>query len=99
MKVQIDSEALKNLERKADKLEALENGGVNNWDGYECALKEYHKQEKRDQLIVDACDDLAQAFGWAPRELPEEGERLIFNDYSERVEQIIVAFAKEYNAE
>ena len=53
----ITKERLKELERKEAKLQALENGGVDNWSYYDEALTEYfeheEKEEKLDKLMVD----------------------------------------------
>jgi len=40
------------------KLEALESGGVNNWDGYHIALAEYRKSVEVKEKIAVIFDDL-----------------------------------------
>jgi hypothetical protein len=53
------------IQRKLDKLEALEAGGIDNWEFYDCALKEWndanHKDECIDQAIENINDLLIEA--------------------------------------
>jgi len=55
--VQITQEEYNKLQDKSAKLIALENGGVDNWEGYDISLEPYHKlkelEEKLDNLIQD----------------------------------------------
>ncbi|MHC4296471.1 MAG: hypothetical protein ACYS7Y_04150 [Planctomycetota bacterium] len=46
------------------KLQALEAGGVDNWEGYSEALREYHKEQAKneavEQLVTDVIDVLCE---------------------------------------
>lgn len=57
MKTQIDSKRLKQLEKAEAKLNALENGGVDNWEWYDQAMTSYNDsvelEEKCEQLLED----------------------------------------------
>ena len=54
--VEISVERLKELEEAEEKLNALEIGGVDNWDGYDFALEEIRKQ-KAEQKRLKGCLD------------------------------------------
>jgi len=66
---------LKELERAEAKLNALEAGGVDNWEWYGESLKEYNAEneieEKRDELL----DELETVFGGCAYEPSERGAR------------------------
>lgn len=53
----ITDKRLKELERKEAKLNALDAGGVDNWEGYEDSLKEYwtanELEEKKEALLSE----------------------------------------------
>ena len=55
--MEISEKRLKELERAEAKLNALENYGVDNWEGYGDALTEYHQEnaidESYDKLVRD----------------------------------------------
>lgn len=57
MKTSIDKKRLKQLEKAEAKLNALENGGVDNWEWYDQAMTSYNDsvelEEKCDQLLED----------------------------------------------
>lgn len=42
--VEITEERLKELEKRDEKLSALESGGVDNWEWYEDSLEEFWKK-------------------------------------------------------
>jgi len=56
MKIQITKEQLKAYEKAQAKLDALESGGVDNWEFYDEAMTEYkdtvEKEEKLEQLLI-----------------------------------------------
>ena len=43
IKMELSKERIKELEKAEVKLNALERGGVDSWDGYDFALEEYNK--------------------------------------------------------
>lgn len=76
----ITEKRLKELERAEAKLNALEAGGVNNWENYDGCLKDYRAEneleEKREQLI----DALAYVFSECAYVPSERGIGTGFND-------------------
>lgn len=55
-KITIDESYLEELEDSFSKLQALENGGVENWTWYDESLKEYYKEKEKAEslkLLVD----------------------------------------------
>lgn len=47
---------------KADrKLRALENGGVDNWEWYDSAMKEVHKEDAEDDFVEKLVSDILEA--------------------------------------
>lgn len=78
--IEITTKRLKSLERSESKLNALEAGGVDNWDWYDESLKGYYKdneiEEEREMLF----DDLEIAFGEAAYEPSEHGAGVAFRD-------------------
>ena len=61
---QISQKELDELLDQSSKLRALENGGVDNWEGYSESLTAYHEEKQReeslDQLVEEilvACSD------------------------------------------
>lgn len=58
--VKITERRLKELERAAAKLAALEAGGVDNWEWYSESLKEYRKEEQVDELLDQYTDEILQ---------------------------------------
>jgi hypothetical protein len=59
-KTTIDFQRLKELERKEAKLNALERGGVDNWDAYDDALAEYRIEIELEEKIEACADDILE---------------------------------------
>ena len=76
----ITDKRLKELERKEAKLNALDAGGVDNWEFYGESLKEYwatnELEEKREALLVE----LESVFGECAYEPSEKGAGIAFTD-------------------
>lgn len=60
MKTTIDSDTLKKLQNAAAKLEALEAGGVDNWEWYDEALKDYRATIEREENIRELLNELCE---------------------------------------
>lgn len=60
MEVKINKKRLEELERAASKLQALENGGVDNWEWYSESLKEWNKENQLEEMIQDFIENAAQ---------------------------------------
>lgn len=56
----ISNKRLKELERAERKLQALEAGGVDNWEWYGESLSEFHKEEGIEELIDDFILDVQE---------------------------------------
>jgi len=89
----ISKKEYEKLKRDQEKLEALEAGGVDNWEFYGEALKEweakYELKEKRENLL----EDLSECFGECAFEPSEAGAGIAFRD--EAVENAM-AILEEY---
>ena len=51
--VKINVKRLKQLERAASKLSALEAGGVDNWEWYGESLKEWNRENQLEEILED----------------------------------------------
>lgn len=80
METKISAERLKKLERMEAKLNALEAGGVDNWEWYGESLKEYNLENEIEEKIYSLILDLEQAFGECAYEPSERGAGIAFND-------------------
>ena len=78
--LKISARRLKELERMGAKLNALESGGVDNWDYYDDALKDYHLENKKDELIEKLIYELADGFGQCAYEPSERGAGIAFSE-------------------
>ncbi len=57
-KITVDEKRLKELERAYAKLQALENGGVDNWEWYGESLKEWHKENRLEELLDEVIENV-----------------------------------------
>lgn len=55
--VMIDEKRLKQLERAYGKLQALEAGGVDNWEWYSESLRDWNKENELEELIENMVND------------------------------------------
>jgi len=76
----ISNERLKELERAEAKLQALDAGGVDNWEWYSQSLEEYHKANELEERLENLITDLAEIFGECAYEPSERGAGIAFND-------------------
>lgn len=58
--VKVQEKRLKELERAYAKLQALENGGVDNWEWYGESLKEWNKENALEELFEDTYEELLE---------------------------------------
>jgi len=98
--VKITKRYLKTLERAQAKLEALEVGGVCNWEWYGESLKEFRKDEELDELIAKHVDNICQTVAEdCTVEYPscrEAGAAIMFPDgVEEQIEQWVRKFLRE----
>ena len=78
--LKISARRLKELERTEAKLHALESGGVDNWIFYDEALKDYHRENEKDERFEKLINELAEAFGQCAYEPSERGAGIAFSE-------------------
>lgn len=94
--VEISAGYLKDLEDSAAKLQALENGGVDNWSFYSESLKEYHKDKEKDEAIDNTVAEILDCLGDLAYEPSEHGAGIAFHkDAEAEVERRIRCLLKE----
>ena len=98
--VKIDSKRLMELERNTRMLEALQQGGVDNWEWYGESLKEFRKEEELDDLLEQYTNEILEVCSLeADVEYPagrECGHSILFNaDAESSVQGLLHKFMKE----
>jgi len=78
--LKISKTRLKQLERMEAKLNALESGGVDNWDFYDDALEQYHLENEVEERICNLITALSETFGECAYEPSERGAGIAFDD-------------------
>ena len=71
---------MKELLRAEAKLNALEAGGVDNWEWYGESLKAYHAENELEERLEALLDDLECVFGESAYEPSERGAGIAFTD-------------------
>lgn len=61
MKTQIEEKRLEELEDIEIKMNALEAGGVDNWEWYGESLKSYHEQKEKAEKAAKVIDEVVEA--------------------------------------
>ena len=78
--LKISKTRLKQLERMEAKLNALESGGVDDWDFYDDALEQYHLENEMEERICNLITALSETFGECAYEPSERGAGIAFDD-------------------
>jgi len=78
--MKITQQKLIELERAQRKLLALEAGGVDNWEWYSEALKDFNREEEIDERIDAMIDELQVIFGECAFEPSERGAGIAFTE-------------------
>lgn len=78
--IQIKKEEYARLIDAQAQLNALEAGGVDNWDGYEFALEDYWKQQEEEELKDNLLDELCEHLCEGAYEVSERGAGFTFSD-------------------
>ena len=73
MKTSINAKELKRLQRVAAKLEALEAGGVGNWEWYDESMKDYRATIEREENLEGLLDELCEVLFSSAYEPSERG--------------------------
>lgn len=95
----ISKQRIKELERAEAKLNALEAGGVDNWDCYDEALSEYNAENELEERREDLILVLAEVFGECAYEPSERGAGISFNDdTNDLCAAILEKFGVNFNA-
>ena len=76
---------IKELERAEAKLQALENGGVDNWEWYSDSLEEYNKTIQIEEDREDFAKEIIEALGALIYEPSERGAGYAFHDEADTV--------------
>lgn len=70
--MEISKSRLKELQLIEEKMNALENAGVDNWEGYEIALEKIEEKQERDGKISEAIEkamEIIQESAFEPSEI------------------------------
>lgn len=76
----ITSKRLETLERSEAKLNALEAGGVDNWEGYDISLEGYRAENELEENRSKLLDELEIVFGECAYEPSERGAGIAFTE-------------------
>lgn len=92
----------KDVDRKLAKLAALEAGGVDNWEGYDFALEEWHKENAFDEFVADMVDELHEALVDAEVDYPAGREAgpsvsLDYEDSSAFIKMVVERYDRFLN--
>lgn len=97
--VKITKRYLKNLERAYSKLEALEAGGVCDWEWYDESLKDFRKEEQTEELIENYVDSILTVCSEeGDVEYPagrECGHNILLRDAEDAVSSLLRKFIQE----
>lgn len=95
-KIQIDEKELRLLKRQAAKLEALEAGGVDNWDYYADALEDYRATIEREEKAEDYAHQICEILGSSAYEPSERGAGITFTvETEQKVSELILKIMSE----
>ena len=62
-KVEITRERLRELEKYERELLALEHAGVDNWEGFDMAMDEIHKEDAFDEALSSVYEEIESIIG------------------------------------
>jgi hypothetical protein len=78
LRMSINEQRIKELERSEAKLHALEAGGVDIWDFYDESLTDWRAENEHEEKICSLVSDLKEAFGECAYEPSERGAGIAF---------------------
>ena len=88
----------KETERKLAKLAALEAGGVDNWEGYDFALKDWWKENKHEENCQEVFSDICAILCDGCYEPSERGAGFAFDEKSMEIAfEFLKNKVKEFN--
>jgi hypothetical protein len=98
--MEISELELKKLRRDQDKLQALESGGVDNWDSYDDSLKGWYEENELEESRGNLISELEHVFGECAYEPSEHGAGIAFNDdIAGQVMRVLVRLGVIFKAE
>ena len=93
--MEITKERLQQLEQAESKLNALEIGGVDNWEWYGEAMEELEKANQAEQDITDLFDDIETVLCGGAYEVSERGAGVAFNeDVVDEAKELLKTYLK-----
>lgn len=96
MKTSIDKKRLKELEKAEAKLNALENGGVDNWEWYDQAMTSYNDSIELEEKCEELLEEIECALLVGVYEPSERGAGFAASDDArEQTLEILMRFAKD----
>ncbi len=102
-KVTITQAEYDKMQRQIAKLEALEAGGVDNWEWYSESLKEWFAENELDEAMDDAIEGINDVLTEADVDYPagrEAGHSIHFDDVAmKKVLGTLITAAMEIEAE
>ena len=78
MNVPVNSEYLKGLEKQVRKLQALEAGGVDNWEWYDESMEPIRKEEQEKELYENVLEEVCTILCESAYEPSERGAGYTF---------------------
>ena len=99
-KIELTQKEYDKMLRDLSKLQALENGGVDNWEFYDESLKQWRKENEFDEMLNDFIEDLNEILIEAKIDYPSGlgcGHSITFDEESvkERLRSRIRAYYEE----
>lgn len=86
------------IERRLAKLDALEAGGVDNWEWYDVSLKEWHKESHVDECVEEAIESINDLLIEAEVDEPAGRDAGYSIDYNEnKMNKILYKLIKDVN--
>lgn len=102
MDIKISAKRLKELERAQAKLQALESGGVHDWEWFEESLKEWNKENRLEEILEEVVENIHDIMvDGVDYDFPagrDAGISLTLNQSGEEgIKNIFMQLVKEYN--
>jgi len=97
-KIELTSEEWKRIQRQLSKLNALESGGVDNWDYYGESLNSWFKENEIDELLDNAIIDISELTAEAEVDQPAgHGCGYCIKLPEDSLRKILLEFGKNYH--
>jgi len=90
MGMSLSQTRIEELEKAEQKLNALEAGGVDNWDGYDDSLVDFRKDEAIEECIDDALSEVIEVLANHAYEPSERGAGFAFHEDAEKEALIVM---------